>query len=223
MATYPNRMQFIIAGNNPRGTYEIMRRCLPIRLDAKIDPRKRDESMFKHPRLEEWVHEHQKELVEAILTIIQGWIKAGQQRWSGKPLMSFESWSQITGGILEFAGVEGFLSNLHLSQKYANDETAAFETFYSILADEMNGLEKAFTMRQVADLFTTGDIEFPQIGARYNDQVHQFAVNLDRALKEKIGAPYDITTKDGRNITVKLTRLQAKEGQKGNLFQLVPM
>ena len=137
--------------------------------------------------------------------------------------MSFELWSEITGGILEFAGIEGFLTNLHLSQKHANDETTAFETFYSILADELNGLEKAFSMRQVADLFQSGDLEFPQIGARYNDQVNQLATNLDRALREKIGAPYDLVTKDGRHLTVKLSRFQAKEGQKGNLFQLVEM
>lgn len=223
MASYPNRIQFIIAGNNPRGTYEIMRRCLPIRLDAKIDPRKRDESQFKHPRLEEFVHQNHERLVEAILTIIMGWIKNGRNSFTGKPLMSFESWSEITGGILEFAEVPGFLTNLHLSQKYANDETSAFETFYGIIADQCNGLAKPFTMRQLAEIFSGGDIEFPQIGARYNDQANQLAVNLDRALKEKIGAPYDIVTRDGRHITVKLSRLVAKDPQKGTMFQLVPM
>jgi len=77
-------------------------------------------------------------------------------------------------------------------------------------------------MRQVADYFVGGDAEFPQIGARYNDQPNQLAVNLDRTLKEKIGAPYDIVVGD-RHITVKLTRVTPKEGQKGVMFQLVPM
>lgn len=222
MASYPNRMQFIIAGNNPRGTYEIMRRCLPIRLDAKIDPRKREAGSFKHQNLEEFVHNNQKELVEAILTIIQAWINSGAEIYKDKPLMSFESWSQVMGGILKFVELPGFLENLHLAQKHANDESSAFEMFYQFLATGIDGLNKPFTLRQVADIYVAGDEEFPQIGARYNDQSQQLAVNLDRVLKEKIGAPYDIVV-NGEHMTVKLTRIMNADGQKTNQFQLARM
>jgi len=46
--------------------------------------------------------------LEATLTLVQAWIDAG--RPSGKrTLGSFESWSRTIGGILEVAGVPGFL------------------------------------------------------------------------------------------------------------------
>jgi len=205
-ASFINLMMFIISGNNPGGTYEVMRRCLPIRLDAKGDPRKRDESAFKQPKLNEFVQAHHKELVEAVLTIIQGWVADGMPKFTGKPLLSFDSWSEVTGGILEFAGIPGFLSNLHLTQKYADDETSGFESLFHIIGTRMSKVDQPFTTRELANYFLEKDEEFPSIGCNFTDNAHMLASRLDRVLKEKAGAPYDFTSLEGRHMQLCLKR-----------------
>ena len=64
---------------------------------------------FRHPDLLGWGTQHRGELVAAILTIVRGWLAAGRPAFSGKPLGSFEEWSQVVGGITEYAGITGFL------------------------------------------------------------------------------------------------------------------
>jgi hypothetical protein len=51
------------------------------------------------------------ELDAACLTLCQAWIAAGRPR-GARSIGSFEAWSQVIGGILEIAGVDGFLGNL---------------------------------------------------------------------------------------------------------------
>jgi hypothetical protein len=40
-----------------------------------------------------------------------GWLAQGRPDWTGRPLVGFEEWSRIAGGILAVAGVDGFLDN----------------------------------------------------------------------------------------------------------------
>lgn len=97
-------------GNNVPISEEIARRCVLIRLDANVEkPWERTE--FKHPNLMEWVREHRNELVTACCTLVRTWIEKGKPRFTGKAKGSYESWANVMGGILEAAGVIGFLQN----------------------------------------------------------------------------------------------------------------
>ncbi len=110
MVEVPVRCTFIIAGNNIAMSSELLRRCVRIRLDAKMEnPEKRTD--FKHANLEKWITDHRGELVWACLALVQHWIAKGMPVWSGAPMGSFEEWSRTMGGILEAAGVVGFLAN----------------------------------------------------------------------------------------------------------------
>lgn len=110
MVEVPVRCAFIIAGNNIIMSSELLRRSVRIRLDAKMEnPEKRTD--FKHANLEKWITDNRDELVWACLTLAQNWIAKGMPEWSGSPMGSFEEWSRTLGGILEAAGVEGFLGN----------------------------------------------------------------------------------------------------------------
>ena len=105
----PVRHTWIFAGNNPTMSNEIARRCVRIRLDAKVE-RPELRTGFKHKDLEKWVRLHRAELIWACLTLIQNWIAHG--RPEGDAVKgSFESWSRVMGGILRCAGFEGFLAN----------------------------------------------------------------------------------------------------------------
>ena len=109
MVSLPNRALWLMSGNNSRFSLEIARRCVRIRIDAKQDmPWRR--AGFKHDPLSEWVIEQRGLLVRACLVLVQAWLAAGRPRGRAR-LGSFESWASVMGGILDVAGVPGFLGN----------------------------------------------------------------------------------------------------------------
>jgi hypothetical protein len=128
-ARIPVKATFIIAGNNPEVSDEISRRCLPILLDTGLDDPTKGRT-FVHDDLEAWVAANRAKLVASVLTIVQGWVARGKPKWKGQRLASFESWSEVMGGILEVAGIEGFLGNLELVRDAANPEMDALKAFY---------------------------------------------------------------------------------------------
>lgn len=105
----PVRCMWIATGNNPDTTNEMYRRFVDIRLDAGVEfPEDRRPDQFAITDLKAWVRNNRARLVEAALTIIQAWVCAGMPNGS-KSKASFETWAAVLSGILENAGVEGFL------------------------------------------------------------------------------------------------------------------
>jgi hypothetical protein len=107
MIDLPNRATWIVTANNPHLSLEIARRCVRIRLDAKTD-RPWTRTGFKHAPLRDWARGNRARLVHALLVLVRAWLATG--RPPGKRILgSFESWAEVVGGILEHAGVPGFL------------------------------------------------------------------------------------------------------------------
>ena len=106
-----NNALWLMTGNNPRLSDELSRRCIRLRIDPRIDmPWLR--GGFKHPLITEWAQENRSALVHSALTLIQAWIAAGRPLHETR-LGSFEKWSEVMGGVLEVAGIPGFLGNLN--------------------------------------------------------------------------------------------------------------
>ena len=121
----PVRCAWIATGNNPALSGEIARRTIRIRLDSRVDrPWLRTD--FRHPDLRGWAAEHRPALVGAALTLVAAWLAAGRPRDPAAPRLGmFEHWSRVIGGILDVAGVPGFLANLDELYDNADTETAA--------------------------------------------------------------------------------------------------
>ena len=118
----PVRCTWVATANNPILSDEIARRSIRIRLDAGMEqPWLRQE--FRHP-LPEWAIEHRGELLWAALTLVRAWLDAGRPRWTGTTLGTFEAWSAVLGGILQFARIPGFLGNLDALYRSADPATA---------------------------------------------------------------------------------------------------
>lgn len=94
----PNRALWIVTGNGIEMSDELLRRSIKVDLHAEENGHNRAD--FKYPNLVAHVRDHRAELVSAVLTIIQGWIAAGAPAGVER-LGSFESWSDIVGGIVE--------------------------------------------------------------------------------------------------------------------------
>ena len=127
MIRLPNRAMWIATGNNPALSMENARRSVRIRLDAKMDRPGRRRG-FKHVPLHQWVLDHRPALVRAVLTIVRGWIAAGKPG-TDQVLGSFESWSKVVGGILQWLGVPGFLSNAEELYELADTEGSEWREF----------------------------------------------------------------------------------------------
>ena len=83
---------------------------------------------FKHPLITEWARENRSALVHAALTVVQAWIAAGKPLHATR-LGSFESWSGIMGGVLEVAGIPGFLCNLNELYEAADTDGQMWREF----------------------------------------------------------------------------------------------
>ncbi len=129
----PVRCIWMATGNNPTVSVEIARRTIRIRLDARVDrPWQRDSSQFRHPNIISWVKQNRGELIWAALTLAKAWIVAGSPEPKGiKPMGSFEEYSRVIGGILQVAGVKGFLGNADEFYESSDSEGADLRFFVS--------------------------------------------------------------------------------------------
>jgi len=127
----PIKNIWVATGNNLLMSSEIARRTIRIRLDAKQEqPWLRDPSQFRHKNLLQWAGKRRGELIGAALTLIQAWIAEECPEPAGvKPLGMFESWSHVIGGILEVAGIKGFLGNLQAFYSESDFEGSILRTF----------------------------------------------------------------------------------------------
>jgi hypothetical protein len=125
----PVRVTWMATGNNVRVGGDIARRCYRIRIDAKMaEPWER--KGFKYPDLRGYALAHRGALLADLLTAASAWYLAGQPDATGLPnLGSFEDWRRIIGGILQWTGHEGFLSNLRELYREADQDSSAWEAF----------------------------------------------------------------------------------------------
>jgi hypothetical protein len=126
-ARVPVRCAWLATGNNPALSQEITRRAVRCRLDAKLDRPWLREG-FRHPDIRQWTRDNRGALVGAALTLIRAWLREGRPA-GGKTLGMFESWAKTLGGILDVAGVPGFLGNLEDLYERADTDTAAWGAF----------------------------------------------------------------------------------------------
>jgi hypothetical protein len=147
----PVRCSWIATGNNLRLGGDLPRRCYWVRLDAKTS-RPEDRSDFKISDLKSWIRTRRPELVAALLTLARAWFVAGKPRSQRRPLGSFESWSLTIGGVLDHAGISGFLGNASELREEADSEAGQWERFLQILHEVFCG--QAFAL---SDLKTKMD------------------------------------------------------------------
>lgn len=129
----PNKHLWFITANTPKLCVEITRRTVPMTLFVPWEIENPSERDFEKRDLKRWVSSNRKRLIEACLTILQAWMKAGAPT-TNHHLDSFGRWAQIMGGICEFIGLPGFLETQKKHQEEI-DESAMErrEIIYSLI------------------------------------------------------------------------------------------
>lgn len=104
----------MLAANNGKLTDELMRRVIPIRLDHALpDPSaSRPADYYKYVH-HDFLRQHRADLVWSAHVLVKWWLQNGAPPPShGRNLASFSDWSRVVGGVLERAGIDGFLGSL---------------------------------------------------------------------------------------------------------------
>jgi hypothetical protein len=125
-----NTAVWMVTGNNLLIGGDLARRCFRIRLIATdANPDERDD--YDIPDILDYCEAHRKELVVAILTMIKAWFQAGKPAPSVKisKADSFGPWIKMVGGILDFAGVQGWQQNREELRSKNNEEAKEWERF----------------------------------------------------------------------------------------------
>ncbi|SFL57445.1 bifunctional DNA primase/polymerase [Shimia aestuarii] len=105
------RAVFMFTGNRTHLSKELADRMILIDIDPEMEnPGDRPTTSFKY-NLAEHVPAYAGEYLHCLLTLVQNWIAKGCPEWSGQALGGFESHAKVIGGILEAAGIKGFLGN----------------------------------------------------------------------------------------------------------------
>ena len=125
MAEFPNRVTWISLGNQVQVRGDLTRRVYRIALrPTYANPQDRKAETFRHPDLGSWTRAHRRELLVAILTLVRAWFAAGQPYPArGVSFGSFETWERYVGGIVEMAGLPGFLANLKVWRSESDFDT----------------------------------------------------------------------------------------------------
>jgi hypothetical protein len=153
----PNILTPIGTGNNVRLGGDLPRRCVWVRMDAQTARPWMRNVVFKHPNLHEWIMQSRGAILAAILTIVRSWILAGSPQKADQDILGgYESYSRILGGILEFIGVKGFLTNLASMYDIVDTNIPAWEAFltawYGVLKDREITTAELITELQNPDL-----------------------------------------------------------------------
>jgi len=87
-----------------------------------------------------WVRANRARIVAACLSLCQAWIAAGRPRGT-RSIGSYESWAQTLGGVLEVAGIQGFLGNLDEMMEASDGEGGVWRSFVSAWWDRFGTAE----------------------------------------------------------------------------------
>lgn len=196
----PIQCAWVFTGNNLTMSNEIARRSILIRMDSGHEkPWLRDHKEFKH-QLPKWAFDNRSDLVWACLTIIKNWFAKGCPEPNVKALGSFEDWSRVIGGILEAAGIQGFLNNLNELYERSNEESAVWGLFLVRWLEEF-GYQNVSTseLLQLVD-----DNDIPLVISGSDD--HGKKVSLAYSIRKQQGRIIILTNKRGEKVSVKINK-----------------
>lgn len=185
----PQRATWVATGNNVRPAGDMLRRVYPIRMDAEME-RPWMGREFEIDDLETWTKNHRGKLVAAALTLVRSWFATGRPEPSVDPLGSFEHWTRTVGGILEHAGVEGFLGNIDTLYETVDHESAEWASFLSAIqsyfkrkAEQEDRRDSTFTSKELSTLLQDAHSPKPK---SHDSDLNDILTHLPECARQKL-------------------------------------
>lgn len=197
------RAPIVFAGNGLKMSDEIVRRTVPIYLDAgTVDPT--EGRNFSIEDLPGYLEANRSKVLAALITMVRWWAHKGMKP-SKHRIASFENFTAIMGGILEANGIDGFLDGRKTFVASMKEEQKGEAGVFQALADNFK-LEHGFTTREAFDVlyddvgvaFTQYEPRFDVLRSGANDQL----MSLGRKLGKFKGKVREVKI-DGKPIEVR--------------------
>ncbi len=103
---------WLTSGNRTQLSEQLRERTLLIDVDPKMErPGERPDNLFKYVPLVPHIQDNAGRYIHALLTLVQNWKAKGCPPWKGQALGGFEDHARVVGGILDAAGIFGFMGN----------------------------------------------------------------------------------------------------------------
>jgi hypothetical protein len=134
--------------NNAQLDADIVSRSILIQLDTNSETPEDREFAFNPVQ---YIARHRAEVQAAILTLVRAWIEAGCPDRTAK-VSRFPAWERVIGGVLETAGISGFLENYKDVRNKIDPETNAWRGFIEAWRDAHGEM-----FRTVKELYETAD------------------------------------------------------------------
>lgn len=158
-----NNKIWCATSNNAVFKEDTARRFVYINLDK---PLSKNEKTYRKENLLDWCLDNAGELAWAVRTIVRGWVVAGRPKWrkfrpanavdDGAPkggMPSYEEWSSYMGGLMDWLGLEGFLTNYREAADESNSEGHEDDKMFVAMARKF-GHNQFFRPGQLQDLLT---------------------------------------------------------------------
>ena len=127
--TLPNETEFSFSANNATWEPDIERRCRRIRL--RFTPEDINGHRYKYPDIKGWVRQHRADLLSAVATLVNEWVRQGRPP-GPTPFTSFPEWGEVVGGILHCAGLPDPCLPHEESQSSGDQSTRAMREFFAL-------------------------------------------------------------------------------------------
>ena len=186
MLDLPLSVTWCATANNVTVNGDLFRRVVYVRLIARDEnPEKRQG--FRIPNLVEYVSRNRQELLQAALTIVSAYCRAGRPNQSLVPWGSFEGWSSLIRGSIVWCGLADPGEN---REKLTSDANSKLEALRRLLANwetidhQGKGVTAGEIIHRVSEVsHTTSGAEifsFPEA----RDAVREFAPGKDGAMPD---------------------------------------
>lgn len=211
MLTLPNETMWIVSGQNPVASDELARRIIDITLfPTHTRPHERQD--FRIENIEDWTQRHRGELLSDLVLLVQWWVAAGCPQ-GHKTLGSFGDWSRVVGGIVEAAGVPGWLQTPP-DRRAAGQEEDPWDALLHLWASMCP--QRTFTARSLLEWMATLEpVGWDQMGL--SEKPSNVAVG--RNMANKNGIPLEL---DGKRYRMVVGRMVG-ERRNTNGYRLVPL
>lgn len=106
-----NDRLWLASGNGLTVGGDMASRTIMVRLDPKMA--RPELRQFEMGQFSDWIREpgNREELLWHLLILVQAWVKSGAGTDTSHTMRGFTKWAQVMGGLLNFHGLTGFLSN----------------------------------------------------------------------------------------------------------------
>ena len=138
--------------------------------------------------------------------MVQNWLAQGRPSFTGRRLGSYEAWSQVVGGVLEAAGVKGFLENLSTFTTRADAETAEWRRFLTAWHEKYQG-----SAVDTGALFPLAETALPEVLGDGPDRSQR--IRLGKALAKRVGWTFKISAAGG-DLILRITENEGEDADK---------